>query len=50
MFHEDTTEASDPAQTAVVLCKLFKESKESKFWDWRKDAGSTPDVVGECML
>ena len=48
VFHEDTTECNDPALSSVVLCKLFKESKGSQYWEWRKQAleSGSIDIVG----
>mmetsp|Transcript_6111 Transcript_6111/g.17044 ORF Transcript_6111/g.17044 Transcript_6111/m.17044 type:complete len:435 (+) Transcript_6111:166-1470(+) len=47
VFHTDTAESSNPELTGLIVCKLMKEAKVSKFWEWRKSQeATTADVTG----
>uniref|UniRef100_A0A061SGK3 Radial spoke protein 1 n=1 Tax=Tetraselmis sp. GSL018 TaxID=582737 RepID=A0A061SGK3_9CHLO len=45
VFHTDVKECTDPSKSGLIIFKLFKESKASKYWEWKKTADGG-DVLG----
>jgi len=46
VFHTDVAECQDESLSGLVVFKLSKEAKSSKYWDWAKSAADSKDVLG----
>lgn len=46
VFHTDVAECQDESLSGLIVFKLSKEAKSSKYWDWAKSAADSKDVLG----